>query len=392
MGHFHEDSDTYYPDQLCLIGFSAAFGAICLTLYISTQMANASQLNWQQQQIRQKANASATAVALAGSPVGASLNTALSQCYEEPVQPSKTSAIPMLNLLLAEQFHRFVLLSGIFLVGLALVRGVVVWRQAGQLRHHHHHDHEHSHDHHAHDHDHSDHDHHYAHDHDHGEHDHHHAHDHDHGHSHDDEHDHDHDHGWAPWRYIVLLIPVILFLLGLPNKGPTSEGKKVAFVQQPAEYASIPAASLQPIPQLGPLQAIIQVVAVQGLNHENLANVTPVDFKTLEQSAYDSDRNRARWKSKMVKVRGQYVPMGEQAFSLVRFRMQCCAADAVDVSIPVFSGQPLEGIDANEWVEVIGKVDFVPRDEKSNSFVTILRISGSKRVQPTTPDINPYIR
>lgn len=34
-------------------------------------------------------------------------------------------------------------------------------------------------------------------------------------------HDHDeadHDHGWAPWRYVVILVPIILFLLGLPNE------------------------------------------------------------------------------------------------------------------------------------------------------------------------------
>src|SRR5438128_617080 len=47
------------------------------------------------------------------------------------------------------------------------------------------------------------------------------AHSHGDQHSHAHEHEHaaeDHDHGWAPWRYVVLLVPVILFLLGLPNK------------------------------------------------------------------------------------------------------------------------------------------------------------------------------
>ena len=33
MAHLHEDSDTYYLDQLCLIALSAAFGGVCLTLY-----------------------------------------------------------------------------------------------------------------------------------------------------------------------------------------------------------------------------------------------------------------------------------------------------------------------------------------------------------------------
>jgi hypothetical protein len=31
--------------------------------------------------------------------------------------------------------------------------------------------------------------------------------------------DHGHNHGWNPWRYIVLLLPVVLYFLNLPNGG-----------------------------------------------------------------------------------------------------------------------------------------------------------------------------
>ena len=40
----------------------------------------------------------------------------------------------------------------------------------------------------------------------------------------DDE--HGHDHGWAPWRYMVLAIPVFLFFLGLPREGLTDRSPK----------------------------------------------------------------------------------------------------------------------------------------------------------------------
>ena len=33
MSHIHEESETYYLDQLCLIALSGAFGGVCLTLY-----------------------------------------------------------------------------------------------------------------------------------------------------------------------------------------------------------------------------------------------------------------------------------------------------------------------------------------------------------------------
>src|SRR5262249_12016728 len=37
-----------------------------------------------------------------------------------------------------------------------------------------------------------------------------------------DECGHGHEHGWNPWRYIVLLLPIVLYFLGLPNAGLTS--------------------------------------------------------------------------------------------------------------------------------------------------------------------------
>ena len=139
MAHIHEDSDTYYLDQLCLIALSAAFGGVCLTLYF--------------------------------------LNT------------------NMLKLMLAPQFHEFILWSGIALLVLAIIRSAVLWRQVGQSAarsHTHNHGHEHvcSGDQHSHGHDH-------AHEHtpDHAhEHSHDHAHDQNHAHGHDHSHGHDHDH------------------------------------------------------------------------------------------------------------------------------------------------------------------------------------------------------
>src|ERR1700730_5171613 len=180
MAHFHEDSDTYYLDQLCLIALSGAFGGVCLTLFF-----------WQ---------------------------------------------TPMLNLMLGPQFHAFVLGSGILLLGMAGIRSVILWKAAGGAKtslplvpdHVHEHGHEH------HDPENCQHDH----DHDHG-------HDHQHGQDHTHEHAHEgHDHDWAPWRYVVLLLPIMLFLLGLPNKGPSVHGATtpVDLTSESNGYATLVAA------------------------------------------------------------------------------------------------------------------------------------------------------
>src|SRR5262245_9088493 len=131
----------------------------------------------------------------------------------------------MLTRLLGPQFHLFVLISGFTLIGLAVLRAASLWVQAGQKKQVHEHVH---HDHEAHCHDHGAECHH--------DHDHDHAHAHAHGHHH--HHDHgpeDHDHNWAPWRYVVLLVPVILFMLGLPNKGPKAIASEAEFIAQELE-------------------------------------------------------------------------------------------------------------------------------------------------------------
>ncbi|MCI0457214.1 MAG: hypothetical protein L0Z62_09575, partial [Gemmataceae bacterium] len=395
MAHTHDhDHDTYYLDQMCLIALSAAFGGICLALYFSAQGTQ---------------------------PEGA-----------EP---------PMLTLLLGPQFHPFILVSGIALLVLAAARAVIVWRSAGSApAHTHTPNHAHAHDH-AHDHEHC-HDHDHAHSHEHGHehcgHEHHvtaepghvHAHasapGHSHAHPHPDHghgHDHGHDHSWAPWRYVVLLIPVMLFCLGLPNKLPPIEGSGKVDVSTEVSWgvgvlalgpmplhqaAALAAAHFNPLAQEAPIYLDGKLVALADLQlgtpialklmrgprvveegvveiqagesaiklgpgdssllvgkvqeviaGEKLLTVSyahqgaeksrtfdlgqgpvyGVDFKTLEAMARSEDR-RKEWAGKTVQVVGQFnFRGGDRFFELVRFKMQCCSADAIQVGVPVVLGR-----------------------------------------------------
>src|SRR5262249_48911615 len=125
MAHTHASDDTYYLDQLCLIGISAAFGGICLALYFSMVF-------WQPP----------SAV-----PTGTPAAT---------VQPADAEQDegqwPMLKRLLDKDFHPFILMTGIALMVLVLLRSIALWRTvAAKSAANHAHDHDHSH---AHDHDH----------------------------------------------------------------------------------------------------------------------------------------------------------------------------------------------------------------------------------------------
>jgi hypothetical protein len=357
MGHSHDhvhDSGTYYLDQLCLIALSGAFGGVCLTMYY-----------WQ---------------------------------------------TPMLRLILAPQFHPFVLWSGIALLVLVAVRAVTLWRSVGQPApaqaccggHTHDHGHEHGHLHHHHD-----------------EHGHVHVHDHEHAHAHhvhehhvhlvgtqalvaapeaEATHEHaaeadddcGHDHGWSPWKYVLLLLPIMLYLLGLPNKGPQARADTASFdlVSQEARlYAGMVATGGTPLQQLG-LAAAARADdgAIEGTAKQ-------VGFSELERAAY-SPETRSFWQGQPVQVVGQFAPSqnSDRVFKLVRFRIKCCAADAIPLDVPMICRENISSIRSNDWVRVKGRVEFREREPGAGIYITVLQIPGRQYVVPTDPDPNFYIQ
>lgn len=336
--HHHHGDDTYFIDQLCMVGLSGAFGVICLCLYFFQRA--------------------------------------------------------MLNLLLGPQFHLFVVISGFTLLTLALVRAATLWRESRPTTaiaslpvvtapHSHDDDHHHEHDHHHHEHHHHHHDH--SHTHEHG-HDHHHGgHHHHHDHAHDHSHD-DHSHGWAPWRYVIMLVPIMLFMLGLPNKGPKAadhnddESRTAELIREASQAATLVG--------LEDWSRLVRLGKIAG--DDSLGDVTPISFKTLMDSI-DDPHQRAFWQNKTVSIRGQFVASTSDPrfFSLVRFSIQCCAGDAVDKRVNVVSREPITHIKRDAWAEVIGKVEY---GKRGNASVVRLVTTGAAKVQACAPDPDPYIK
>jgi hypothetical protein len=276
-----------------------------------------------------------------------------------------------LNFMLAERFHPWVLGGGIALLVMVVIRAIVVWNSVAEplavpVHDHDHADgHDHSHDHcghgdcghdhhHHHDHAHEHHD--YAHG---AEHAHGHHHDHDHVHVHTHTHDHAHDHGWAPWRYVFLLLPVVLFLLNLPNDGFSASHQK-----------------------LGSLEG----VSVSGGITEKgvLANI---GFQQLEAAAR-SPESREFYEGKTISLEGRYLGNDPKRFHLTRYKMNCCAADAIPLNavIVVDPDPKVEGLDPkaydNQWVRVTGLVAFV-KSPSQDQYMTVIFVSP-KEGQKTT--------
>jgi hypothetical protein len=338
MSHDHaHDTDTYYLDQLCMIGITGAFAGICLTLYF--------------------------------------FNT------------------EMLGVLLQEQFHIYILLVGIALTFMVLVRAVVLWQVAGQKAPSHNHEHEHENC--GHDHDHG----HHHHDHDHNCH--HHNHDHAESasqpvavatmalpmvdHSHDD-----HDHSWAPWRYVILLVPLMLYLLGLPTRAlPLTTDNAIDVSQETAQLSRLVGGGTTPLAQA----AFAGAMTLQGDDAADLSPAVPIEFKQLEQLAFDPNLRRA-YDQKKVQVVGQYVPYpnSDRAFSLSRLRIQCCAADAVQINVPILCRESVKGFSKEDWVRVTGRIEFREQQGRPGIYRTVLVAGNKGNIAPTNKDPRPYIQ
>jgi hypothetical protein len=345
MAHDHAHSDEgYYLDQLCAIGISGAIGLVMFLLWY-----------W-------------------------------GGLYY-----------------LMSTFTVFVMLGGCALMLLALIRGVALWVSVGKekkLAQHEHHHHDHCHDH-GHDHGHDcghDHAHHHHHDHDHsaaitGEnagtmahhhHDHTHTHDHSsgisagksaaaghHHHVHDhapehgpgtlsahvarvgeDHYDDGHDHGWAPWRYAVLVLPVMLFLLDLPPRSPVEDQ-----IDDGIPY---------------------------------------MRYDTVSKAANDPQA-RLDLLGKQTHMRGYFAAVGDRTnvrkFQLVRLKMNCCAMDAIPVPGMIVRVRPESpAIDGSEfeggWVDITGQLDFeqLPGD---GELITLIWLD--KIVKRDKPDVRQFI-
>ena len=205
---------------------------------------------------------------------------------------------------------------------------------------------------------------------------HHHNHHHDHSHG---NHDHSHDHSWAPIRYIVLLVPVLLYFFVPLDALTASSG-----YEGPIDPAW--AKEVQATGDLGELA-----------------------FRELDGAANIESR-RKQYDGKIARLVGQFVPSPTtHQISLVRMKIRCCAADAVALPFPILLNDSLaKDLPAEQrvpnaealnrkWVQVTCQILFRPHPERPNEWITLLVVRPTKDmpigelIKQTPPDPNPYL-
>jgi uncharacterized repeat protein (TIGR03943 family) len=294
--HDHHHGGSYYLDQICTIGACGALGIIAVLL----------------------------------------------SCLKDD------SGNVRLNYIVAPQFHNWVFAGGITLLILSAIRAVCLWQEAGRAAAHvpdHQHGHDHAHDHH------------HDHGHDHAQ-DHAHSHDHGHDHAQDHAHSHDHDHGWTPARYAVLMLPIVLFFLGLPNAGFSSSHFK--FDRQTLQGD------------------LIQNVQAKG------GEMVELGFKELSNAAL-VPAAREELEGKTGRLRGMYARQGsDKEFTLFRVKMNCCAADAIPLEVRIVSPENITRINDKQWVEVEGQIQFRKVGGK-NKYLPVLQLKSADQVKKIAP-------
>jgi uncharacterized membrane protein YcgQ (UPF0703/DUF1980 family) len=100
-------------------------------------------------------------------------------------------------------------------------------------------------------------------------------------------------------------------------------------------------------------------------------------------------------------LKGRYLDQDDRSFTLQRYKMTCCAADATPLNaVIMLSKNSTETIKAsqyrNKWVQVTGQIQFLNR-RGTNQYVPALILDASKEkpvedfIKIVPPDPNPYV-
>lgn len=200
----------------------------------------------------------------------------------------------MLALLLVPQFFPWVLGGGVILLAIACIRSVILWRKAGHV-------HTSSCD-----------------------------------HSHEE---HSHAHG-AAWKTVVLIFPLILFFLGLPNQSFSKD----RLAKMLDKNLVVDEASLQDVQVRNDISASFEDIANAMRSNELMEAMT----------------------GNMVTVRGQLQMTNDRQFTLFTTKMTCCASDTVPLKAKIIvrndeAGGSLKSRNYRDfqWLEVKGVIQFI---------------------------------
>jgi hypothetical protein len=199
-----------------------------------------------------------------------------------------------------------------------------------------------------------------------------------------DDHGHSHDMSWVFARMLILVFPIALFALGIPNSGFSQDklnkmleqDKQNALNQDPKELermAKDPAAVVLET-STEPDGSKVRVIQPPAPNEKlKIREVTPptgepkyalvsdagveMRFNELNDAAFDADKRRS-YTGQTAILEGKFNRLTEKEFTLYRLKMTCCGPDAVMLKVRIVAPQ-VPPASEGEWVRVRGVIRFL---------------------------------
>lgn len=279
---------------------------------------------------------------------------------------------------LVEQFRRPVLVGGIALLVLVAIRAVAVWKEAGRIQAQMRGadcDQDHSHGPEC-------------------------NHPHFHAHGPDEEdHGHSHDMSWMFARMLILVFPVLLFFMGLPNSTFSQEGQLAMVGNDPevgagmlkewAEGAAVVEEKQQPD------GTIVKVLKTKkGLMIRETSTAAGGEpkyqliagegkrmrFADLNDAALDEGK-RHYMEGQTAVLEGRFKRLADKEFTLFRMKMTCCRSDQVPLKVRIVVPQALNNYNDFDWVQVKGQIQFlkVPGQDRYIPAIMVADITDVKK-------------
>jgi hypothetical protein len=224
--------------------------------------------------------------------------------------------------------------------------------------------------------------------------------------------DHDHAHSWNPARYIPLLVPLILYLMGLPDdqmirsfeqnltekalKGQASYNAKGEELAPTAAWLALSLTE----PQLAAVGNALQSASDE--IDDSAGNKAPVvtDLAQIERVLMDPTTMAVYQRYPKVELDGMFSlenqgeASGLTIFRVVRLRMACCLNDSRPASIICATKKKIDpellkpGIGSEaRWCKAQGKLKFAPgQDGKYQAFLKVSSVVSAP--MPPFPYLN----
>lgn len=222
-----------------------------------------------------------------------------------------------------------------------------------------------------------------------------------------EDHAHSNDMSWVFARMLILVFPVLLFFMGLPNS-TFSLAYQIARANETNDTAlgamalkelakDIDDKKTKDLPPLPDGSTVRMIVTKSGLQ---LKEITPpgggepqyqqivgegtrMKFNDLKGAAFDAGK-RESLQGQTVILEGRFKRIGDKEFSLFRFKMACCAADATPLKVRIVVPQALSTYNDGDWVEVKGQIQF-RKPPGQDHYIPVIMVGDINDIRKKTP-------